>query len=411
MKPRSALQQRKIRQAEDAERIEQSLKRVVPIAPLPSPERISEKILSTHSDKLVVRTMKTFNRSLKTKDAGRIRLAIASHLYGKFTVPRHLQEVWWKFNPNHVEPTHEHRWNRNLQPVLSEIERKMREDWYICAATGGSLYKQYAKTFLTKKEVHTFLTCSLDVTFEEAIYYAIAASYTDNHGVRTRIMKSKLMEKPVIIVPNSPSNFDNMVEASVFWRDVIRFFCQNPLPINEMNDILDYISQMRAQVRRINGVEREPWAIKGRSLHSLQESTKQWHRDLTRVKRMGDQKWTGVDIPDALYEDEYHNNQKTDWSFMQIKTSKLLAAEGNKMHHCVYSYQGQCISGRTSIWSLRRRSLKGDDFERAITLEIKNESGEIVQIRGYANRTARNDEMLIIRKWAADNGLAVYRHW
>ena len=91
----------------------------------------------------------------------------------------------------------------------------------------------------------------------------------------------------------------------------------------------------------------------------------------------------------------------------QVKTSKDLAAEGTAMHHCVYSYQHKCIDGSSSIWSVRRlQRKKGITPERALTLEI-NDDGVIIQIRGFANRPARPEELEAVRYWARKNYLSI----
>lgn len=422
MKPRSNLQHQKLQEAAHEAAITGVLKKhkAMPVQSGPTVQSAASRMRRHISmqgktfDTMSIPALSSFNRSLKTKDGGRIRLAVANHFFSRYSVPRHLQEVWWKYDPDAaVSTAAERRWNRNLVPVLWEHERLLRERWFICVARGGSLYKEYAKSFMTKKEVHAFLTCPLDVTFEEAILYALAASHTDDVGIRTRILKSKLITKPIFYVEETDDlKAVGDAHKSQFWRDVLRFFCVNPVSISEMNDLIDYItSQYELPRRWRNDVEQPEWSIKGRTLHAIREATKQWHRDLGRVKRMGARSWDGVDVNDALYENEMFAGVRTDWSFTQIKTSKMLADEGNKMHHCVYSYQGHCVSGRTSIWSLKRKRTDTlSDFERAITLEINNTSGDITQIRGYANRLARPDEMAIIRKWAAENGMRVLRH-
>jgi hypothetical protein len=421
MKPRSALQERKNSEALSIAKVaaELTAKRAERI--LPSPARIEQEILASHGahngatfDTHSLPSMDTFNRSLKTKDEAKVRLAVANHMFGRFTTSKHLQEIWWKYNYRLSVDTPEHRWNRNVQPVIIADERIMRERWYICAARGGSLYKEYAKSFMTKKEVHAFLNCPLNVTFEEAILYALASSHTDDLGVKTRILKSKIVDKRIFLF-HEDSDYDVTTEldtkSSLFWREIIRFFCVNPVPINELNDFVDYLTHMHTNQRRVvNGVTQPEWSIKGRTLHSIREAMKQWHRDQGRVNRMGNRKWDGVDLPDMRYDGEQYAGTRRDWFLSQIKTSKDLAAEGNKMHHCVYSYQGRCVSGHTSIWSLKfKKSGSFDDFERALTLEVTNSSGNIVQIRGYANRVARAEEMYIVRKWASENGMLVGR--
>jgi hypothetical protein len=349
-------------------------KDAVPTVPVLTPEDIGRQISSEYFHR-VVRPLKTFNHSMKTKDTGKIRLAYASHLYGKYSVGRHLQLVW----------------------MSDKYNLKGNEDdklFYVVAASGGSLYKECTKDFMTKKETHSFLTCPLKITFKEAIWYAFAKAHTDDIGIVTRIFKSKLVEK----------NY-----RSVFWKETVRFFCLHPVPIHQMNDMIDYLQMAYGQDAE--------WSFKGRTPESIMASTQQWHRDLNRVKRLGNARWDGIETRDSQFEtEEAKSKVKHLWYITQIKNSKDLAAEGNKMHHCVYSYQSHCIRGRTSIWSLQIRTYPTKDnafgqWERALTIEILNADQKIVQIRGYANRQPRPHEMIALRQWASVNGFTISHYY
>jgi hypothetical protein len=88
----------------------------------------------------------------------------------------------------------------------------------------------------------------------------------------------------------------------------------------------------------------------------------------------------------------------------QIKTGQDLAAEGNAMRHCVYSYKQQCTWGWCSIWSLRTRT--GAGFKRVLTMEMTPQN-EVIQIRRLANRPASAAELAILRRWAIARGVTV----
>jgi hypothetical protein len=82
---------------------------------------------------------------------------------------------------------------------------------------------------------------------------------------------------------------------------------------------------------------------------------------------------------------------------VQLRTAADLMAETRAMHHCVASYAGKCIAGTSSIWSLRRRA--GGKTERLLTIELDRHY-RAIQIRGFANRTARTDERKLLERWA-----------
>ena len=81
--------------------------------------------------------------------------------------------------------------------------------------------------------------------------------------------------------------------------------------------------------------------------------------------------------------------------------------EGERMHHCVTTYQEKCITGSSSIWSLRCEYPRSQ-FKDCLTIELSH-SGTIVQCRGFANRQPTNDELAVVDRWAADHKL-IWQH-
>jgi len=361
-----------------------------------SVEQIAHKMATDYVGK-TIRNISTFNRSLKSKDKGKIQLAVANHLFGKYKVPSHMQDCWYSDRVEVPGTRQGNRWERRYwepaAPVITVAtpEILMRRDWFITQASGGSLYKEHAKGILTKAEVHSFLTCPIVCDFREAIIYALVSQWTKDIGKASRIMKSKLNTLTGV----------NWIKDRPIWREVIHFYCMNEVSFQEMNDLFDYFVHAEAQARQ----RQQEYSLKGRNLQSLTRQMRDWHYELARVKRMGNAKWEGIPVEDAEF--ELDGQPGNTWFINQIKTSKDLAAEGTAMHHCVYSYQSKCISGQSSIWSVRRlQRKKGLNPERALTLEI-NENGAIIQIRGFANRAARVEELEAVRHWARKNYLTI----
>jgi hypothetical protein len=124
---------------------------------------------------------------------------------------------------------------------------------------------------------------------------------------------------------------------------------------------------------------------------------------------MGDAKWDGIAVDNLEFQlDNYPN---LTWTITQLLTSKELAAEGTSMHHCVYGYQSVCVSGSRGIFSVKCLNKKKNIVaERALTLEI-TERGEIVQIRGFANRVAKPEELEAVKFWAKKEKLEIKKGW
>lgn len=83
----------------------------------------------------VVRDAQSWHPQMKTRDAARLRLAAARHLFALYPVPATLEQVWLD------------------DAGLDAQEVRLRKQWYVVAARGGSLYKAGAGQWLTRKEV------------------------------------------------------------------------------------------------------------------------------------------------------------------------------------------------------------------------------------------------------------------
>jgi len=335
---------------------------------------------------------------LRTKSNSREKqlIELVRYAFGKYPVCSSLTSVWFK---HRIENQKE---GRVLVPAFNQcgtlpIDCKL---WYICVATGGSLYKQHAKEFLTKREVHYFLTCKHELTIEELLVYAIARAHTDQDGLAFRVARSKLTD----CLTHNMGVFDVTMSKFQFWKTVIRFFVEHPPEsINEINDLSDFIADKRREI--IDALHPVQFTMAGHTLESLRKKTKDWHYELRRIKVMGNLQWDGIYVPDEVLADRDTYGTKIYWHFNQIKNSKALAAEGNRMRHCVYSYREGCAEGRLSIWSISRQEEFGV-ISPKLTLELKND-GTISQVRGVGNRNMKQDERSVVRSWGAKHGFTL----
>lgn len=311
------------------------------------------------------------NFVLKTKSKIRSKQLkeLVRHVFHKYTVPEFMFDIWVSKNTNNIRKQFDFK------------------QWYICVAKGGSLYKEFAKDFLTKKETHIFLTCSHAVSIEEAVVYAIAKSEGAIDGIALRIAKSKINDKKI----------------TDYWKENIRWFAKNtPASIKDVNDLVDYLVAKKVEAPNFTLMG------SGFTLVSLLKKMHDWHYDLRRLKAIGDANWEGHPINDSKYTYIDQHNVEYAWNFYQIKSAKELQEEGNSQRHCVLSYKDSCIKGSCSIWSLKLGFVDDtkNQAKRKLTIEVRND-GRIVQIRGLANRLIKNDERGIVDKWAKDNGLYV----
>jgi PcfJ-like protein len=336
----------------------------------------------------VVRDAGAWKPRTKTRDAARLRLAAARHLFARYPVAEHLEQIW-------IDGT-----------GLGADEIALRKRWYIVAASGGSLYRAGASAWLSRKEVHAFLNPPGRLGFEAAILQAIARSYTDDPGIALRIAHSTIAQTP---------------RAQLgFWREVTRFFCAHPTTVEEMDDIRDYLAARYQRDRKFN--------LKGRTLTSLGRLMRAWHRDLEAIARIeaagrraeavrnrargalpgpdaSSGSWAGAAIADWSWSPSSKARAKREeYVVAQLRTAADLVAETQAMRHCVATYAAKCIAGKVSIWSLRRRA--AGDTQRLLTIELDRQY-RAIQIRGFANRPPHVEECKILERWAKARGILI----
>lgn len=332
-----------------------------------------------------IRDRDAWRPQLKTRDPGRLRLAAARHLFAIYPVAAHLEHIWLDSNG------------------LDANEIRLRKRWYVAAAGGQSLYKAGAGEWLTRKEVHCFLNPPAALDFCETLWLAIARTYVDDLGVAQRIGRSKISRTPR--------------GELAFWREVARFFAANPLPIEEIDDLCDYLSARFERDRQ--------YSLRGRTVASLQRQIQEWHRDIAMVARIqaaqrqaeirrgGSSKdaggWAGSPLANWSWRpsDRKANNHGEEFAVVQITKADDLVVESRAMHHCVWTYAEKCIAGQASIWSLRRTGVGRADRMLTIELDPRNRA---VQVRGFGNRTARQDELQVLGRWAKARGVSLVEH-
>jgi len=330
----------------------------------------------------IVRDPQSWQPQMKTRDAARLRVAAARHLFSRYPVPAFLERVW-------IDDT-----------GLSAEEVRLRKEWYVTAARGGSLYNAGASTWLTRKEIHAFLNPSAGLGFDEAFWEAIARSYASDAAMALRIARSKIARA-------SRGETD-------FWRGVARFFCANPAPLETIDDLCDYLAECR---------RRDPhYSLVGRTLSALTRRMHQWHHDIAAIERIeamrrrahrhvgqawaADAAWSASTLADWEWMPSSKDAKAKGERFVvrQLKQAEDLVMESRAMHHCVSTYAAKCIAGVASIWSLRRCTR--DRIDRLLTIEVDRQD-QAVQVRGLANRLAHPDERNVLERWAKARGIAL----
>ena len=379
---RSTIQRRQDAERERIELCDAALRRVVrSVRSTPNFRKAIEEAEHGFSGE-VVRDPQPWQPQMKTRDAARLRVAAARHLFSRYPVPAFLERVW-------IDDT-----------GLSAEEVRLRKQWYVTAARGGSLYKAGASAWLTRKEIHAFLNPSVGLGFDEAFWEAIARSYASDAAMALRIARSKIARA-------SRGETD-------FWRGVVRFFCANPAPVETIDDLCDYLVECRRRDPHYN--------LEGRTLSALIRRMHEWHHDIAAIERIeamrrrvpgrgaqtwaADAAWSGSTLADWEWVPSSKDAKAKGERFVvrQLKQAEDLVMESRAMRHCVSTYAAKCIAGAASIWSLRRCTK--DCIDRLLTIEVDRQD-TAVQVRGLANRLAHPDERNVLERWAKARGIAL----
>jgi hypothetical protein len=246
---------------------------------------------------------------------------------------------------------------------------------------------------LTKRQCHRVLASHQSSDFLTAVRAAQFADLSDDRRLLGAWLSSEI--GPRVHPPKTEE----------FFLTFVRLCAQTPrFNPDAFEPLLDYLRHRRR--------ENTDLSLKGRTIQSLVRGMEEWHTELHQSRaHLADGKtvFPSSGFNEAVYSASVRNKgadpiHRT-WRIREILTPKDLHLEGKKQRHCVASYARFILENRTSIWSLTVN--EGFGPERALTFQLQNQQKSVVQIRGFANRRAKNSELKIIVRWAKDNGLTV----
>ena len=321
-----------------------------------------------------IRPREEWRCRIKSRSMERRFIDFVRFTFARFPVAPHLENLWIAESLLCVDD--------RLRPPANARDGSHIDirRWHILAAQGASLYKHASHRLLSKAETHHFLAAPAEVTSShQAFWYAVARAQIDDKQVALKVSRTRLAQF-------SP--------ACAFWKDVARYFARNPVAIEKMNELIDFLVVAKE--------EDANFSLKGRALPALLRRMEEWHRALRKHQAISGGNWEGRAIPDVAYE-AGAEHRKAIWRFRQIKTGNDLFREGQRMHHCVASYKFLCTRGDVSIWSLTCEYPLGH-VNKGVTIELRKD-GVIVQCRGFANRLPYANEVAMVKRWASANAL------
>jgi hypothetical protein len=140
--------------------------------------------------------------------------------------------------------------------------------------------------------------------------------------------------------------------------------------------------------------------MKGRTTESLLRTVSGWHRDLAETRTAAT--WGPSGFTPFAQEEGEDEGRRT-YEVTELFTAQDLREEGRAMNHCVASYAHDCAAGRSSIWSLRKRTESGR-VVRLATVEVRCRDGTIVQIRRRWNEPPTDRDVSILWRWGDAGG-------
>ena len=301
--------------------------------------------------------------------------SLVQHLFAKYKVPSFFYTCW-------------------LAPHTDMDPEEVI--WFITVAQGMNVTKcsiikpEYYP--MNKKISHIFMNTPerFCESFEMAWKYALV-KYTWGSNNLARTFSS---------IP-----FGTLKNDLDFLISIVRFFSLNDNMFDHhmVGPMLDYI--------RIQKMGPQPnFSMAGRTIPALIDQVREWHIRLGN-KRIGKEEW-----PDASGISDYmcvtgKDENRINWKITQIRHSEDLRREGRELKHCCVSYLEQCIKGTISMWSLSKEDYLLMGKKRTITIEVNNSLRQVVQARGYCNRSTTGEENNIIRLWSRLNDLKAGRSW
>ncbi|MBL8627058.1 MAG: PcfJ domain-containing protein [Myxococcales bacterium] len=290
---------------------------------------------------------------------------LARHVLGLYPTPRFLARAWFADDRDDADA-----WR----------------GWVIAHGRGTALRRLPLPIALTRAMEHHFLATPDHLPVRFALRCAEVRALGGSLGLGYAVAMSRL---------------GRTFTDGAYWRAALAWIVrwEDEVPPDHLGPVLDYLDAARAWTARP--------PVVGRTATSLWRHVVAWHTALGKGEA-GGARWPPAGWAGHVEREALGDGRTLCWDVIELTDAGALAFEGNAMRHCVFSYQAWCRSGASSIWSLRRRVERGDDYGQAravLTIEVAPRTRTIVQVRGLANRVARGEPLAVVERWAQAQGL------
>ena len=311
-------------------------------------------------------------RSPKTWDKLGGVFGLLRHLFARYDAPPFLQKEWFTFD---------------FLPRLKWLL------WYIQISAGGSLRKlgDVFRWRIPNRLQHFLYSVPKDDYTADACTYAEVLRLGGNVVDFSRLRGSHAF----VIDPTEPSAVEGF---SSFWESTVCWLISNRDSMDEhgwisgvelhIARILDWGLFQFHESRNGDGVQ---FSWRGRAFGAVATRCQEWEQALYSGRSGAAFKW---DKQGWDWEHTVTVSEK--WKISELTSTEELAHEGQCMQHCVASYDGNCLNGFASIYSVRRNG------HRRLTIEVDPRTKRVVQVRGRKNRNPTHAEADVVLQWLAD---------
>ena len=300
--------------------------------------------------------------------------SLASHLFGRYPIPRLFGQVWFG--------------------GTSPEERTARR-WFIEYASGRRFRDIPGLPMKMTRKMERILL----------------------HSPHHLPLRAAMRRAEILALGGEPALVDTILATSLahdlehgdFWREAMQFFIRyfDELGPEQVKSLVELFYAIRIRPTEIGTADGltltrpvDPnFSLAGRTPNSVLTLWAEGKQSFFLISGEGIQ-WPSAKLPGMFW-----HAADGEWRMFELLCSGALSFEGRAMHNCVGGYSPQCVSGDTSIWSLRRRNRQGAYVSRC-TIHVRPSSKSIVQIRGRSNsRVVLHRSM--IEEWAAQAGLTI----
>ncbi len=316
----------------------------------------------------------------RSHNADRQLNSLIRHLVARYPVPQFMDAAW----------------------VRPDDDAETYRTWFIDVGRGENLRHGPGPIDWTKRIVHHFLEAPAALTIEQALRWGQVHALGGDEHLAKAIVATRL---------------GRSFEHEAFWCSVLRYLVAHPtIERRQVGPIVDYLHEQRfvevehfvaPGVRGGRAPLRPRLSMRGRSPYALMREVERWHRALAKMPVDGPQSWRPSGIRGFEHEAGKEGQNLHLWRIRELTSYRALQAEGARMRHCVASYGTWCAAGHSSIWSMERIDFEGTHAR--VTIEV-DRKGQIVQVRGKANRDPTRGELEVIRRWVKQEGLRLAKY-